>query len=417
VTQEWTTAKAHLDRVRDILAAGDICDECLGRAFAKLSRGLSNEDRGRALRTTLAMLENRNVPRSNGCWVCGGLFDRIEAWADRAVALVEDTSFDSFLFGVVPPVRVQTMDDLLNERFPGKSAESLKHAFNRCVGRAFERRIPGKTVAFTNPDIHFLIDPEADTIKLSITSLYVYARYRKLERGLPQTQWPCRRCRGRGCPACGGTGKQYPESVEQLIAAPFLRETLGEGAHLHGAGREDIDALMLGTGRPFVLEIVSPRRRTLDLEALRDEVNEEAAGRVEISRVSAASRRDVVLVKETKSTKRYQARVEFSDPVSRDRLGASVEALVGEIEQRTPTRVSHRRADLLRRRNLIEASAQWIDERHALVDVHADGGLYIKELISGDEGRTQPNLSETLGTPARVVELDVMQITSSRFPD
>jgi tRNA pseudouridine synthase 10 len=44
--------------------------------------------------------------------------------------------------------------------------------------------------------------------------------------------------------------------------------------------------------------------------------------------------------------------------------------------------------------------------------IRCDGGLYIKELVSGDGGRTKPNLSELLGTEveAEVKELDVMDV-------
>jgi tRNA pseudouridine synthase 10 len=30
--------------------------------------------------------------------------------------------------------------------------------------------------------------------------------------------------------------------------------------YLHAAGREDIDVRMLGTGRPFVFEIINPKK-------------------------------------------------------------------------------------------------------------------------------------------------------------
>jgi len=36
--------------------------------------------------------------------------------------------------------------------------------------------------------------------------------------------------------------------------------------------------------------------------------------------------------------------------------------------------------------------------------------LYIKELISGDGGRTKPSLSELLGTETEVKELDVVDV-------
>jgi tRNA pseudouridine synthase 10 len=42
--------------------------------------------------------------------------------------------------------------------------------------------------------------------------------------------------------------------------------------------------------------------------------------------------------------------------------------------------------------------------------VRTSGGLYVKELISGDAGRTQPSVAGLLGTEAECAELDVAAI-------
>jgi tRNA pseudouridine synthase 10 len=42
--------------------------------------------------------------------------------------------------------------------------------------------------------------------------------------------------------------------------------------------------------------------------------------------------------------------------------------------------------------------------------VRAQAGTYIKELVSGDGGRTTPSVAEILGTAAQSVELDVVGI-------
>jgi tRNA pseudouridine synthase 10 len=42
--------------------------------------------------------------------------------------------------------------------------------------------------------------------------------------------------------------------------------------------------------------------------------------------------------------------------------------------------------------------------------VECEGGLYIKELISGDEGRSKPSVSEVLGINALCEQLDVLQV-------
>jgi len=397
-----------IDLGRRILAAGPICDECLGRRYAKVGRGLSNAERGRAIRERVGEAE-----ASGGCWVCDGLFNRADEWAERAVRRADGIEFETYLFGVELSPRVEEMEALLEDRFPSDDAESAKHAFNRVVGKAFEARLGRPaTVAFVGADLSYVIDVRANGLRLHVASLYVYGRYRKLVRGIPQTRWPCRRCRGRGCTTCGFTGKQYPESVEEWIAAPLLDTAHADGAHLHGAGREDIDARMLGNGRPFVLELLAPRRRTLDLAALTRSVNTHAEGRVEVSPLRFVERGAVAHLKETRSAKRYRAAVAFDAPVSGDELSAALGALCGEIEQRTPRRVSHRRADRVRRRRLIAASGRMDGPRSAVVEVEGDGGLYIKELISGDEGRTNPSLAGCLEVGAAVTELDVLEVRS-----
>jgi len=408
-------AASVLPAAREIAAAGPICDACLGGAFGQLGRGMSNADRGRALRSLLAPA-GADAPGGT-CWVCGGLFDEVDEWARRAAERVAGIEFDTYLFGMRPTPRLSEVEAYFLERFPTGAAEPLKHAFNRCVGKAFEALVGRGTVDFRDPHVAFTVDLERREVTVRVASVYLYGRYRKLVRGIPQTHWPCRRCKGRGCEACGGTGKQYAESVEEIVARPFVEAAQAEGAHLHGAGREDIDARMLGTGRPFVLELVAPHVRSLDLDALGAILAREAVGRVEVSQLHWTGREAVAQVKETRATKRYVARVAFGGAIEESVLEKALESLVGTIRQRTPRRVAHRRADLVRERRLHEIRGRMTGPSEAEIDLVTDGGLYVKELVSGDEGRTHPSLAEILGVSAVVAALDVMRITSSEFPD
>jgi tRNA pseudouridine synthase 10 len=99
----------------------------------------------------------------------------------------------------------------------------------------------------------------------------------------------------------------------------------------------------------------------------------------------------------------------------------ALDALSGAvIEQRTPIRVAHRRADLVRKRKV--GTAQLISftaETHcAVIKIKCDAGLYVKELISGDSGRTKPSLSALIGVDAEVSDLDVLDVDLSiHVPD
>ncbi len=408
-----------LKKAQEIDEHETLCDRCLGRCFARLGRGLTNPERGRALRIVIAMLQGGEPSRSRPeeCAICRGLFARVEEWAARAQERVQGYEFRTYLVGTRVPADVEEAERKLWERYgiTLKQAEPLKQEFNREVGKRLREKLlqQGRdvTVDFENPEVVLLLDLERNCVELTVNSLFIYGRYRKLVRGIPQTKWPCRKCRGRGCPECNYTGKQYPESVEELIAAPVLEAAQGVGHALHGAGREDIDARMLGRGRPFVLEIKEPRRRTLDLKVLEREINERARGKIEVEGLRFVDRKAVEVIKGMESKRKaYRAQVEFGRPVTQQELNDALQKLIGEIQQRTPQRVSHRRADLVRIRRVFEIQGRMTGEREAIVELITEGGLYVKELISGDEGRTRPSLAELLGTQAQVTELDVLDV-------
>ncbi|HOG74288.1 MAG TPA: tRNA pseudouridine(54/55) synthase Pus10, partial [Methanofastidiosum sp.] len=79
-----------------------------------------------------------------------------------------------------------------------------------------------------------------------------------------------------------------------------------------------------------------------------------------------------------------------------------------EIYQETPNRVIHRRADKTRIRKVYKVLTS--KENCTSLEIHCDGGLYIKELISGDEERTNPSIAEVLGKNINCVLLDVISI-------
>ncbi|MCW4031753.1 MAG: tRNA pseudouridine(54/55) synthase Pus10, partial [Candidatus Bathyarchaeota archaeon] len=80
------------------------------------------------------------------------------------------------------------------------------------------------------------------------------------------------------------------------------------------------------------------------------------------------------------------------------------------IKQQTPLRVLHRRADLIREKYIYEVKVKKVSPKRAEMKIRCQGGLYVKELVSGDEGRTSPNVSELLENRAKPIKLDVLNI-------
>ena len=80
------------------------------------------------------------------------------------------------------------------------------------------------------------------------------------------------------------------------------------------------------------------------------------------------------------------------------------------IKQRTPVRVLHRRTDMTREKYIYEVNVKKLSPRKAEMKIRCQGGLYVKELVTGDEGRTVPNVSEILDNKAKPMKLDVLSV-------
>lgn len=376
-------------------------DACLGRLFGNVGHGTTNEARGRAVREAAGVTEGP-------CWLCAGLTSDYDTLARLVVDKLEPWEHESFLVGSKIAPEVAAREEALWAELGVAQPEPLKAEVNREVGKRVEART-GKRPDRDHPDVVAVVDTEFYHVDMEVHSLFVKGRYRKLVRGIPQTRWPCRRCQGKGCARCGGTGKMYPTSVEEILAAPVMARTGGTGHALHGMGREDIDARMLGRGRPFVLEIKEPRRRHVDLASAAAEVN--ASGQVEVDAFEPSLRADVVAIKEDRATKTYRVLVRLVPPVDEGKVKGGLSFLLAEsIAQRTPSRVAHRRADTTRHRRLHAAELLRVDGDLAEVRVTADAGTYVKELMHGDGGRTRPSLAERLGVGCEVLELDVLDV-------
>jgi len=218
-------------------------------------------------------------------------------------------------------------------------------------------------------------------------------------------------CQGKGCKICNYTGKLYDKSVEELVSKRFLDATQGDGESFHGCGREDVDVRMLGNGRPFVLEIKNPKVRAIDLSKLEPDINRLNQDNIEISDLRFSDKDEVTKLKDAGFRKTYRIVFMGRKPINNEKLKKAVLSLRGKaIGQLTPSRVAHRRAGMVREKHIYNCNLESIDGAMATLTLEAESGTYIKELVSGDDGRTKPSISEMIGVPCEVTELDVIEI-------
>ena len=399
--------KKNIKLAEKTLSNFKLCDHCLGRFFAKIGNGLTNKERGNQLRKHLKQYETVEI---DNCWLCSGLIGEIRHFADLISESLEEYEFETFLVGAkIDDDILDKEQELLN--FTGSEhTESIKTELKREIGKILEGKLD-KEVNFEKPTIMAVIDTSFDVVNLQIKSLFIYGRYNKYRRDIPQTRWFCRICRGKGCRKCDYTGKMYETSVEELVAKKTLDETGSSDESFHGCGREDIDALMLGNGRPFVLEIKDPKVRNLDLSQLECKINIHGKGKIKVTNLRFSDRDEIARIKAADFRKTYHVVLIGEKIINKEKLKKAAQALQDKtISQFTPSRVARRRANMVRERKIHNCNIESIDGTMATLTIEAESGTYIKELISGDDGRTRPSISEMIGVPCKVAELDVIEI-------
>jgi tRNA pseudouridine synthase 10 len=401
-----TIDKAIPDNAKEVFTNYKLCDHCIGRLFAKLSPRKKRDEIGKEIRKKLKL---KKIPIES-CWLCEGICKDFDYLADLAIEKIKDYEFETLLVGSIVDEEIIKKELHLQDLLGAKFFEPIKLEINREVGKKITKYL-NKKISQNNPDVTVLVDTRFYNISFQIRSVYLYGRYLKFVRGIPQTRWPCRICRGRGCRRCNYTGKMYETSVEELIAKKTLEAFDATDDAFHGSGREDIDALMLGDGRPFVLEIKNPKKRNVDLKKLEKEINNYAKGKVEVRDLTYSDKNKVVELKKAKHLKTYKVSIISEKPFDKEKLKEAAQILQDKIiKQATPLRVLHRRADIERKKKIIKCSIENIEKNKATLVITAEAGTYIKELISGDEGRTKPSLSEILGVKCKVETLDVIEI-------
>jgi tRNA pseudouridine synthase 10 len=401
------TDKKILKIAEKILINYKLCDSCLGRVFAKIDTNMTNKKRGEILRGEFKNFEKTKI---KDCWLCEGLIEEIKHFAKLIKEELKEYEFETFLVGSKVDGDILEKEIQLYDFAGSEHAESIKTELNRETGKILEKNLK-QEVNFEKPTVTAVIDTAFDVVTLQIASLYVYGRYKKYSRKLPQTKWYCKVCRGIGCKKCNFTGKLYDSSIQELISKIVLKHAQGKDESFHGCGREDVDVRMLGNGRPFVLEIKNPKVRSIDLNKIISEINKTNNDFIEVDSLRFSDHREIERIKAAEFKKTYRATVKFDKIINNEKLKKATECLRdSKIGQLTPTRVAHRRADMVREKHIYSCNVESVDGSIAILTLEAESGTYIKELVSGDNGRTKPSISEIMKIPCKVTKLDVIEI-------
>ncbi|OWM81391.1 hypothetical protein CDL15_Pgr007429 [Punica granatum] len=237
-----------------------------------------------------------------------------------------------------------------------------------------------------------VMEPCSFSLHCSRNPIYFSGRYLKYSRNVSQTCWMIE------------DERKGEASVEEIIGSCILPISGGDKYKFHAAGREDIDVRMLGSGRPFLIEIQNARNVPSEVS-------------VRNLKVVGSEGWSMMREGEAEKQKQYAALVWISRPLEDADLQKISSIKDIGVLQRTPIRVLHRRSPLEREKVIhwmkidkIAGSSQYF-----ILHLCTQAGTYIKEFVHGDLGRTHPSIGSVLECRAEILQLDVTDVKMDSF--
>ena len=180
---------------KSILKECDLCDNCLGRFFINSTHLSSGKRLGNKIRNSI---NSRAVTK---CYICKNLLSN----ADLYVKMMQNASmgyeFSTFTVGAILKQSIIERDDKLRSRFHLRGVDGIKTDVTKELGKKFIRKTK-KRIDHLLPDATFTINFKTEQCNVKTKPIFLYGRYVKDKRGLPQKEESCRDCMGKGCIFC-----------------------------------------------------------------------------------------------------------------------------------------------------------------------------------------------------------------------
>jgi len=300
--------------------------------------------------------------------------------------------FSTFSVGVTVPEGVQEREDEIRSELRLKGNETIKTQAARLIADRVSADL-GKKIDRVRPDVALLADFGAGEVYVNSKPVFFYGRYSK-PAGIAQRRSFCENCRGGGCDKCHHTGFDRKPSVEEALRTKLGGFSGSEKMTFTWLGSEDRESRVFPPGRPFVVEVKNPRKRSFPRRfgtRLRGGVVSISSGRILpskpvglpafrfVTRIKAVarSRPTPAGISELKSSFR-RASVRFERPHNRPTV-KTVYRLSAEARGRT-----------------------------LFIEAELDGGLPVKRFVNGD--LVSPSVSEVLKTEVGCRSFDIFRV-------
>jgi tRNA pseudouridine synthase 10 len=330
--------------------------------------------------------------------------------------LNDDYQFDTFLIGATLPANLFEKEDQIRARFKIRGRENIKSQLIRDLRKKFSE-VTKKRIDILHPDLTINLQFQKNTsleINTKMRPLIMLGRYIKKNRGIPQRSGGEHNSGNEVCiqsepyhivsqtPRQASVIRTLEDaSIQSIISKEILRITKGEALKFSWIGSEDENSLVLGSGRPFFVQIRNPKTIHLNQKTLRFQeyglfVNiEEFFERLPEQPVQFIAKTRIV--------------IQASRQIGKEG-GLKIKSLANSIvvfqNQKNKSRSSAKR--------IYSIDIVKINNKIFELDVIADGGLAIKQFVEGRE-YISPNISAVANFQCKCLLFDILDIRIKEY--
>lgn len=374
---------------KSILQEYDLCDNCLGRFFISSTNLSSGKTLGNKIRKSV---NSRVVTK---CYICKNLFSNMVHYAKTIHDASIEYEFSTFVVGAILKQSIIERDDKLRSKFHLRGVDGIKTTVTKELGIKFARKTK-TSIDHLSPDITFTINFKSGQCNVKSKSIFLYGRYSKGKRGLPQKEGSCQDCKGKGCIFCNNHGIVSFDSIEGKIAQFLYEKFETDQVKFTWIGGEDRASLVLGNGRPFFVKLLSPKKRNVRL-----------AKKFHLGEIMVLGLRKIDHIPD--GSIHFKSKVKIlvaaKNKISSKKLKKLKKLVAIPIEITDSNNKQHKKT--IHRLNYKKNSSQSFT-----IEIEADGGIPIKRFVGGS--KIIPNISNILGTQCSCEKFDINQIYLSK---
>ena len=109
-----------ISKAKQIIKEFDLCEDCLGRLFAKNLSLTSNKLLGKRINKIL------NVKHTSKCYICKNVLSNLESYMEKMFEIGKDYQYSTFLVGAKLQPSITDKDDIIRSKFGLRGIDSVK---------------------------------------------------------------------------------------------------------------------------------------------------------------------------------------------------------------------------------------------------------------------------------------------------